>query len=431
MSSSRVNLTVARLDSFSCTEGKSQEFLWDTQSPGLGVRVTKNDSKAFVFQSRIADGSSPRITIGSTATWKLGEARERARELKLLTDRGLNPRDVIKEEAAQAVAAKALSNSQEARNKLTARDAWDTYLRATHNWSDRHRKDLVNAAAIGGTDCKIGKRKAVQGPLAPLLALPLTQITPEVVSNWLTTQGKKRATVTANAFRKFRAFINWCLDHPSYSSVVVNNCCTHRTVKAALPKTKASKDDSLLREQLAKWFEAVQGIRNPAISTYLQALLLTGARRTELIALERKNINRARNSFTIRDKNDGVREVPLTPYVKHLLDRLPEASDWAFPSKESKSGHIVSPSKAYAQALVKAGLPHVSLHGLRRSFITLADWQGDIPAGAVAQIVGHKPSALAEKHYKKRPIDMLLQWHAKLEGWILEEAKIKWNASNS
>jgi hypothetical protein len=43
---------------------------------------------------------------------------------------------------------------------------------------------------------------------------------------------------------------------------------------------------------------------------------------------------------------------------------------------------------------------------------------------SVAQIMGHKPSATAEKHYRVRPLDLLRQWHTKLEGWILEQAAI-------
>ena len=47
-----------------------------------------------------------------------------------------------------------------------------------------------------------------------------------------------------------------------------------------------------------------------------------------------------------------------------------------------------------------------------------------MPVGVVAQIMGHKPSASAEKHYRRRPLDLLRQWHTKLEGWILAEAGI-------
>ena len=61
---------------------------------------------------------------------------------------------------------------------------------------------------------------------------------------------------------------------------------------------------------------------------------------------------------------------------------------------------------------------------LRRSFDTLTEWI-ECPAGVVAQIMGHKPSATAEKHYEVRPLDLLRMWHTKIEAWILEQAGIE------
>lgn len=75
------------------------------------------------------------------------------------------------------------------------------------------------------------------------------------------------------------------------------------------------------------------------------------------------------------------------------------------------------------KALAAAGLPALSIHGLRRSFGTLAEWV-ECPAGVSAQIMGHKPSATAEKHYRVRPLDLLRMWHTKIEGWILEQAGV-------
>ena len=78
------------------------------------------------------------------------------------------------------------------------------------------------------------------------------------------------------------------------------------------------------------------------------------------------------------------------------------------------------------QGATAAGLPALSLHGLRRSFGTQAEWV-EVPAGVVAQIMGHKPSATAEKHYRRRPLDLLRMWHVKIEAWILEQAGIEFS----
>ena len=54
---------------------------------------------------------------------------------------------------------------------------------------------------------------------------------------------------------------------------------------------------------------------------------------------------------------------------------------------------------------------------------SLAEWV-ECPAGIVAQIMGHKPSATAEKHYTVRPVDLLRVWHNKIEAFILEQAGV-------
>ena len=42
----------------------------------------------------------------------------------------------------------------------------------------------------------------------------------------------------------------------------------------------------------------------------------------------------------------------------------------------------------------------------------------------MAQLMGHKPSATAEKHYTVRPLDLLRVHHEKIEALILEQAGI-------
>jgi integrase len=120
----------------------------------------------------------------------------------------------------------------------------------------------------------------------------------------------------------------------------------------------------------------------------------------------------------------------LPPYLASLLAALPRRKDekgkvvpWVFSSPTAASGRIQEPRIAHQRALKAAGLPHLSLHGLRRSFGTLAEWV-EAPVGVVAQIQGHKPSAIAEKHYRRRPLDLLRLWHTRIEAWILEQAGI-------
>ena len=209
----------------------------------------------------------------------------------------------------------------------------------------------------------------------------------------------------------------------------------------------AKEGDCLQREQLSVWFGAVRSIDNPVISIYLQGLLITGARREELAALKWTDVDFRWRALDIDDKveQESGRAIPLTPYFASLLLELKrlnetppsdrrlarmesrgekwEPSPYVFPSNTSATGYIAEPRIAHMKALDAAELPHLSLHGLRRSFGTLAEWC-EVPVGVVAQIQGHKPSAIAEKHYRRRSIDLLRLWHDKIEAWMLEQAGI-------
>nr|WP_257222364.1 hypothetical protein [Acinetobacter sp. YH1901136] len=46
-----------------------------------------------------------------------------------------------------------------------------------------------------------------------------------------------------------------------------------------------------------------------------------------------------------------------------------------------------------------------------------------INEGSLAQISGHKPSALVERHYIVRPMDMLRETLQEYEDWILQQVQ--------
>ena len=147
-----------------------------------------------------------------------------------------------------------------------------------------------------------------------------------------------------------------------------------------------------------------------------------------MLGLRWTDINLQWRGLTIRDKVEGTREIPLTPYVWHLLATLPRRNEWIFSSPTSASGRLTEPTHPHTRACRTAGLDGLTLHGLRRSFKSLTEWQ-EIPAGVVAQLMGHKPSATAEKHYTVRPLELLALHHEKIEAWILQQAGVTFDAN--
>ena len=430
----KVRFTAGRIDAFGCEPGKSQSFLWDSAAPGLGLRVTKAGARSFMFQGKLS-GSAIRVTIGDPKTWSITDAQAEARRLKVLIDNGQDPRQVRADaleadraaHEAKAAAATAAELKQR-RESVTLGMVWPVYINERRNagrkgWSEWHIRDHENVARRGGQPKVRGKGLTEPGPLASLLDMRLADLTGKRIAQWLAIESKTRPTQAALAFRLLSVFVNWCESHSEYAGLVPAGACKAQQVRDQMPTKNTKEGDSLQREQLALWFGAVRSMMNPVQSAYLQALLLTGARRRELAALRWEDVDFQWLSMTIRDKVEGERTIPLTPYVAHLLATLPRRNEWVFSSATSVNGQLAEPTPGHKRALVAAGLPDLTLHGLRRSFGSLAEWT-ETPSGVVAQIMGHKPSAIAEKHYRRRPLDLLRQWHTKLEAWILEQAGV-------
>jgi integrase len=217
-----------------------------------------------------------------------------------------------------------------------------------------------------------------------------------------------------------KAFITWLNNEPKYRGIIDKDTCDG--LMRELP-AKNARDDCLQREQLELWFKSVKTINNPTIRFYLEILLLTGARRGELARLKWSDLDTQWHTATIRDKVEGTRKIPLTPYVELLLSQIPRVNQFVFASPTAKSTYISEPSIAHKQAIQSVGLPNMTIQGLRRSFGTLAEWV-ECPVGISAQIMGHKPSALAEKHYRVRPMELLRKWHTQIEKFILDSAGI-------
>jgi integrase len=426
----RVNFTAGRISAFTCPEGKAQAFLWDSDTKQLALRVTPKGEPSFVFQSAYA-GNKVRITIGRPTVWSIDKARKQAREYQAVIDAGLDPREVKKAAAAEESAIKQKRTDEAEQQKaeaVTVAQAWAQYVAdRTPHWGkasiDHHRK-AAQAGGIAFTGRVKGETKP--GVLFSLMKYRLVDLTPQKITAWAENEAKSRATSARLGWRLLRAFLNWCMEDERYQQLVgqVNPARTKKA-RQALGET-AAKNDALLKTQLSAWFAAVRSMSNLTMSAYLQVLLMTGARPSEILELKWADVETTWKALTIRDKVEGVRVIPLTPYVHHLIASLPRRNEWVFASTTTEGRHITLPNHQHTAACTVAGIEGLTLHGLRRSFKSLSEWL-ELPAGVVAQIMGHKPSATAERHYTVRPLDLLALHLERFEAWILEQAGIEFD----
>ena len=419
----RVNLTAGAIERLTCPDGKQQAFMRDSEAPGLRVRVTSAGAKSFVYEAKL-DRQTIRRTIGDVKLWSIEQARSEARRLAVLLDNGQDPREIERQQQADRAATKAAATAK----ALTVGDVWPLYLengkpKRRDAWKPRYRADLEAMAAPGGEPKKRGQGTTRPGPLYPLLALPLAGVNEDALKSWYDREAVAGKHQAARALMMFRGFLRWCAARPEYRTLTDRDAGKAAAIVESLPST-TRRTDALEAAQVPGWWAGVEQLSNRTASAYLRSLLLTGARREELAALTWANVDFQWRKLTIADKVDITRTIPLTPYMAQLLVTLPRVGPFVFAST-GKAGRITDARASHAQALRHAGIEHLTFHGLRRSFSLLGEAAG-APAGAIAQVMGHKPSATAEG-YRPRSIDALRPFLEQIEAHILALAGVQFD----
>src|SRR5690554_375525 len=414
-------LTSSRLNQCICPPDKDYVIYWDETVKGLGLKVYPSSKKTFLFQSRLG-GEVLKISLGTFPGYTIDQAREVAKELDVMCTQGIDPRVEKKKRIAQ----NEFEIQQTRRKKILFADVWTDDLKANQTRSRERTYQHPIRLASGNNEISTGKRKTLSKPQPnySLLDTPLSEMTGDFLKSWLDKENAIRPTSASLSFRLVRACLNWAEEQSLYAGLLPDKSIHSKIVKQSVEPIKAKKD-CLQKEQLASFFKAVLDLPNPYISAYLLTTLMTGARRNEIATLKWCNVDLKWNTLHITDKiDDDGRMIPLTPFIKSLLIKLPKHNEFVFYSEKSCTGYIVEPTKSMNKVVIEASLNKLSIHGLRRSFKTLSEWVS-LPSGIVAQIIGHKPSGTEEKHYTVRPIDLLRKWHVEYEKWILEQANVE------
>ena len=421
-------LSFSLIDALVCPAGKMQAFLRDKKAPGLRVRVTAAGAKSYVFEGKL-NRQTIRQTIGDVRAWTIDAAQQEANRLRVLLDGGTDPRELAREKEAAKVA----KEVEAAARAVTVAAVWPRYMaegkpKRRTAWKPRYVLDLNRAASMGGEPKKRGQGTTKPGALAALMPMALASIDQDVIRDWYAREAKTAPIQAARAVAMFSGFLGWCATKKDLRALVNKNAARASELGDVLPGVNKRRD-ALEIDQLPAWFAGTDKLRTRTAAAYLQGLVLTGARREELAGLTWANVDFRWHKLTIADKVEATRVIPLTPYMAWLLAGLPRVNAFVFSSTMSASGRIAEPRAPHTDVLADAGIPHVSIHGLRRTFSLLGEAAG-APAGAIAQVMGHKPSAIAEG-YRPRSIDALRPYLALIEKFILDKAGIVFDAQKA
>lgn len=145
-----------------------------------------------------------------------------------------------------------------------------------------------------------------------------------------------------------------------------------------------SRERFVTADELPQFFVAVAEEPNTTIRDYVLLSLLTGARKSNVLAMRWDELNLDGGTWRIRETKNGTPQtVPLVEQAVSILrDRGADGSPWVFPGN-GRTEHMVEPKTGWKRILERAGIEDLRLHDLRRS---LGSWQA--ATGASLSVIG-------------------------------------------
>jgi integrase len=156
-------------------------------------------------------------------------------------------------------------------------------------------------------------------------------------------------------------------------------------------------------EQARSLVEQARGDACAHIYPFVVIALGTSMRKTEILSLQKGQVDLERRRIYLPKAKAGTREQPITAEVADFLRShiagLPTGVPWLFPSPAARKGHAVDIRKPFRRVVAAIGLdPNVVVrHTLRHTAITHLVQAGvDLPT--VKRISGHKTLVMVERY---------------------------------
>lgn len=336
---------------------------------GFGVRVTAAGARSFILTYWTKGGRQRRITIGTVGNWTTGSARIEARRLKRMIDEGGDPLgDIEAEREAPTVA--------------------DLCVRFADEYLPRNRPGTVLNYTIL-LDRYIRPHFGLHTKVAEVRFEDI-----DALHRKITRAGSPYAAnrTVAVLSRMFNLAIRWGMRADNPVRGIERN-----------PENKRKR--YLSGEELGRLTTALAAHADQDIANIFRLLLLTGARRGEVLTMRWADVDPTEGIWskpgaTTKQATDHV--VPLSAPARQLLSELRERQtakkkvlpEYVFPGAGS-TGHVVSIKKAWKALCQSADISGLRIHDLRHSFASqLASGGASLPL--IGSLLGHtQPSTTA------------------------------------
>lgn len=384
MPSTRKTITKTVVDAL-----KPGQTVWDTKLTGFGVRCQRRD-RVFVFKCRI--GATQRwFTIGKHGNpWTVETARKHVLALQGEIARDGDPATVRDNYNKNPSVKSAIKDFMEVK---TAK------LRPSTIAQYKDLFDRLIAPAIG--------------------SLKIADVQHRDVDRLH--HGLRKSKITANrALAALSSLFSWAekVGHRATNSNPVRN----------VEKFKEEPRERFLSPpELAAIGDALsQAESDKTISVYAAAairlLVLTGARRNEILTLEWDFVDFDRAELRIPESKTGAKVIHLSAPALEILSSLPRIEDnpYVLPGKR-EGQRLVNLRKPWTRICKAAKLKNVRLHDLRHSFAS-AGVGGGNSLLMVGKLLGHSNAATTER-YSHLDVDPVKAANEEISGRIASMMK--------
>lgn len=344
----RMRLTDARIARL---RPQAREYtVWDSIAVSLGVRVRPSGGASFVIL-RNTRGRSSRVSLGSTASKGVEDARRQCREIMAFA--GI-------ERAAEATGTTPLF-----------RDF------ANGSWTDAHfpryKPSTLKAA-----------RFLLSSRLIPAFgSTPLDRITRTQVLRWFDAYSRTAPGAANSALRLLNQILNFALAHGHVDTNPARGVKKNR--RTVLTRFLSHEEIGRLHRVLEVHDRKEQSSRQQA--DIIRLLLLTGCRKSEILGLRWSEVDRC--TLILADSKTGPRSVTLNARARRVIERQVQGqSAFVFPSPRDASRPRGPELALWDRVRREAGIEDVRLHDLRHTFASHAVMNG-VPVPVVARLLGH------------------------------------------
>ena len=372
--------------------GERDTYLWDVDLSGFGLKVTPAGGKVYLVQYRLGGrkGRTRRVTIGRHGSpWTPESARNAAKKLLGEAGAGRDPAEA----------------KQKEKDNITVTQLSDQYLVAAP-FIVLPRKKRPKKPSTLATD-----RSNIERHIKPLLGRKrvgsLTRLDVEKFQRDVATgktavdvrtKPRGRAIVRGGEGTAARAT---AVLGTLFSYAVKERICADNPVRGVTLYKGEDKERFLSAAELAQLGDALstaqQDGENPFAVAAIRLLVLTGARKSEILTLKWEHVDSERGCLRLPDSKTGAKVIPLGAAALEPLSEIPriEGNPYVLPGREGR--YFVGLQKTWERIRRRAGLEDVRLHDLRHSFASMAVAGGD-SLYLVGKVLGHQQARTTERY---------------------------------